>query len=136
MVQRVQGLPGVRTIRCDQCYFGQYSYTNDGQWAYARKTTGVMGNCDEILDELGKQCPGNHFHQRLIGGRAIHCATYPPRLVAAIIRGLKKALERIGRIMGLEAGPTVEEKCPVFAAVSTRAHYDEVTGVVLPQKFD
>ena len=114
-VKRVLAAPGVYYARCDQCAFGQWTWKSPGEWAYAQKSTGFMSNCPEILENLSVRCPGNHEHQQLIGGRALECAAYPPRLVAAVLRGLRKHLTRIGILEEMHAGPTVEEPCPAAA---------------------
>ena len=125
-------LPGVSIARCDQCTFGQHTWDSEGNKAYARKRTGFVTNCEEIYENLSRECPGKHRHFPLIGGRALHCAQYPVRLVHAVLRGLKCALVRIGALDSLEAGPTVEEPCPAAQVDYDRVYYDEVTGIHLP----
>ena len=50
---------------------------------------------------------------------------YPPRLVAAILRGLQKALEQsVNAIDIAEAGPTVEEECPAAKEEFDKIYYD------------
>ena len=96
MVKDIVNRIGVWTAHCDQCTFGQTTWDSYGEEAPARQRTGFTTNGWEIYNELNKQCTGEHEHQQLIGGRAKHCAAYPPKLVSAILRGFKKALVRVG----------------------------------------
>eukprot|EP00973_Karenia_brevis_P041803 5787275-Karenia_brevis.AAC.1 len=86
-----------------------------------------MSNCAKNLQAVEKRCAGDHDHQVLISGRTKYCAEYPPKLVAAIIRGLKKALLRIGILQEFEIGPTVEEPCPAEMSNYGKTFYDEIT---------
>ena len=90
MVKDIVNRIGVWTAHCDQCTFGQTAWNADGEETPARKRTGFITNCSEIYNELNQKCTGEQEHQQLIGGRAKHCAAYPPRLVSAIFVGSRK----------------------------------------------
>ena len=134
MVQRVQSLPGVRVAKCDQCMFGQWAWNHAGEEMKVKKATGFMTNCAEIEAELAVQCSGDHEHQPLIGGRAKWCAQYPPKLVAAIIKGLRRYLLNQGMLEEMCSGPTVEERCPAAAVDFEKVYHDEITGAEIPSK--
>ena len=72
-----------------------------------------MSNSSEILNELGRLCPGDHEHQHLINGRAEKAAVYPDGLCRAICRGLLKEIDmeqrKIKPILGLSALDKVGE---------------------------
>ena len=127
-VQEVLELPGVEVAYCDQCMFGMV--TADGE--AAKKPTGWMSNSKYIRDALSVKCDGGHKHQELIGGRAQHCAAYPPKLVIAVLHALRRELRDAGRLDSMEAGgPTVEEEPPERA---WQEFYDEVSGDALDPK--
>ena len=93
VVSRILKLPGVKTVVGDQCQFGLTTYDQQGKKTPARKRTRFMSNCPEILQELGKMCPGKHVHQPLIQGRARAASIYPDGLCRAICRGLIKNMK-------------------------------------------
>jgi len=103
-VRAVRNLEGVFEVVGDQCMFGQ---TSDG--APARKRTRWLTNCWEIAELLMVKCDGSHVHQQLIGGRAKATERYTPKLIRAILKGLRNYLVNRGVIGALEVGPTVEE---------------------------
>ena len=92
-----------------------------------------MTNSAEIVEELSIKCDGSHLHQPLISGRAAWCAEYPPRLVAAILRGFTRTLRRRGHIDEFDQGITVDEPCPARSAGYGGVYYDEMTGAELPE---
>ena len=64
------------------------------------KPTGWMSNCSEVLDAVAVECSNrnkpaaqHHRHVQLIGGRASAAERYHPRLIKAILRGLRKHLQ-------------------------------------------
>ena len=89
-------MPGVEVRRGHQCPFGQRSKDAEGEGLVA-KPTGWMSNCSEVLDAVAVECSNrnkpavqHHGHVQLIGGRASAAERYPPRLIKAILRGLRK----------------------------------------------
>ena len=64
------------------------------------KPTGWMSNCSEVLDAMAVECSNrdkpaaqHRRHVQLIGGRASAAERYPPRLIKAILRCLRKRLQ-------------------------------------------
>ena len=86
-----------------------------------------------------------HRHVQLINGRAKHAQVYPPKLVSAILRGLRQELRNAGELSALSelvAGPcpdhTSNEQTEEFFNpdnVPEGEYYDSVTGIALdPEK--
>ena len=89
----------------------------------ACKATGFMTNDEYIAEAVNRHCFGGHDDIQLLIGRAKSCETYPPRLVAAILRALRQSMRAAGRgeaqrmmgrdrqltIAAVEGGPTLEE---------------------------
>jgi hypothetical protein len=98
-VQKVAAMPGVEVRKGHQCPFGQTSTDATGEGLVA-KPTGWMSNCSEVLDAVAVECSNKskpaaqyHRHVQLIGGRASAAERYPPRLIKAILRGLRRHLQ-------------------------------------------
>ena len=79
-------------------------------------------NDEYIAEAVDRRCFGEHDQTQCSSGRAKACEKYPPRLVAAILRALRKSMRAAvnGDAQGLterdrqftiavEAGPTLEE---------------------------
>ena len=97
-VQAVRRLPGVTLTRTDQCMFGQMAWhKGPSGWErlHARKRTGWLCNVPEIAANLEATCDGTHRHASLLGNTARPTERYPPRLVAAILRGLVAYSRRV-----------------------------------------
>src|SRR4051812_33126989 len=99
----------------DQCPFGQWAEDADG-WAVAKKPTRWMTNSRAVADAVAIKCSNEacpaeqgHRHVLLIGGKAGLTERYPPRLVTAILKGLRRDMVESGLLGSLDAGPTVEE---------------------------
>ena len=138
--ERVQALlrrPGVQWVRNDQCAAGQTTTASDGKAAPARKTTGWLTSSRRVAEELARfQCPnrvrpGSHEHTHLINGKAKATSAYPPRLVAALLKGIRRELQvsRVVCINAVEAGAHGHEEPDLDSYVK---HYDEITGLLLP----
>ena len=85
------------------------------------------------LDRAGG-APG-HEHGHLISGRAKAAEVYPPRLVAAILSGLRRQLQEDGKmsVSALEPGAHGhdEESVP---EEDVEKFYDDISGKLLPTK--
>ena len=82
-----------------------------------------MSRVDQRKSFIAK-CKETHKHfSKLSSLVAEHC-------VLAMVRGLRRALTRIGCLQALEAGPTGEEPCPAEMASYDHVHHDEVDGCV------
>jgi len=86
--------------------------------SYVREMTKWMTNSEELAIALRGICdsqkPGKpwHRHVHLVNGRAKMIRTYPPGLIRAILKALKKQMQRDGEyrdVHSLEAGPSPEE---------------------------
>ena len=120
----------VDVVYCDQFMFGQTVTYPNGTVLSAKKPTGWMSNSKCISDCLHVECDGSHAHGDLFNGRAAQCAAYPPKLVVQVLHGLKKELQKVGRLDAMEAGgPTVEEPPP--EAEWQEQYWDESSGVAL-----
>ena len=69
MLEKLLGHPSVGTVCCDQCSYGLYSKTPDGEWMLSKKPTRWASNSTAMLDRLSKRCTKDHPHQWLDGGR-------------------------------------------------------------------
>ena len=106
---------------------------------FVRKDTGWLTNSPALRDILeggcsnkGKPVKDWHRHVHLINGRARAAQVYPPRLVRAILRGLKEQMRSdgaLGEIGAVSAGPTGEEE--IFADGKFLELVDDVNGCVL-----
>ena len=96
----------------DQCRFGLET-SRKGIRGAARKRTRFLSNAEEILDELGKKCQGNHEHVPLTDGRAREAAVYTPSLCRAICRGFirqrMKQTSPVKRLMSVKDTDRVGE---------------------------
>ena len=126
---------GVEKVTGDQCVFNQTTvdYAGDGP-GLVLKPTGWLSNCPEILKELSVRCANTrrpeeewHRHIPLLNGKAKATEVYPPKLVAAVIRGLRNHLRQEGEINEFLCGKTIEED-PFPTSELYEGMYDEVTG--------
>ena len=161
-VQALLSLPEVELRRGHQCVFGAVAVDDAGNEGPVAKATGWMGNCPEVLDEVAVLCPNElykgapegapHRHVALLGGgRPKRSERYPPRLVAAILRGLRRHLRKVRQEDGrhqtymdaLDTGITAEEPEAAAAVAAWKddnpelleedpGGIDEVTGLPLP----
>ena len=81
--------PKVDSVTCDQCAYGLYSKSPDGQWRLSLKPTRWASSSHHMLRRLSRRCKGGHIHQHLEGGLASKAAYYPRRLVLEILRGVR-----------------------------------------------
>ena len=69
---------------------------SEGNVGPACKATGFTTNDEYIAEAVNRHCFGGHDHIQLLRGRAKSCETYPPRLVAAILRALRQSIASRG----------------------------------------
>lgn len=79
--------PGVDVVKIDQCRYGLYSQTPNGDLQLALKPTTWASKTPHMLKRLAQRCTKDHPHKHLEGGRAKAAAYYPPSLILAILRG-------------------------------------------------
>ena len=79
--------------------------------------------------------PAPHEHAQLVDGKASGMEEYPPRLVAAVLRGIRRQLQRDGKLClsALEPGVTGHEDEQIDEE-AIELFYDDITGRLLPQK--
>ena len=102
-VQKLLRDSRVMVVDMDQCQFGQVSLHGD----LVKKPTRWMSNCIEILEELDRRCSGrngicsanNKPHAVCSGRTAREAAIYPFEMCSAILKGLRRHLDRQGRIL-------------------------------------
>ena len=88
---------------------GHSTQTADGH-ELVKKRTVFMTNSQAIKHEIAVWCDGKHQHGHLVNGRTVAAATYPRRLVEALLRGIRRELQGVGQMYGMNAGgPTVDE---------------------------
>ena len=72
-----------------QCMYGLEARDQYGV-APAYKPTSVLTNHSALVEVLQERCNGNHRHAQLIGKSACtQAACYPPRLCAAVVKGIQ-----------------------------------------------
>ena len=108
----------------------------------AKRYVGWRTNSEELANVLDGECDGSHRHVHLVNGRARSAQVYPPKLVAAILRGIKKELRSLGEINHFSevvgSGPIPdgtgnEQTEPFFDADNQPEgiYFDSVTGIAL-----
>ena len=108
---------------------------------HVRKETQYLTNSAELAKRLNQVCEGNHRHVHLINGRARQAQVYPPKLVKAILKGIKAELQNMGELSELSAmssGPSPDDTSndatePFFNPEDVKDDeiWDSVTGTLL-----
>ncbi|CAK0899647.1 unnamed protein product, partial [Prorocentrum cordatum] len=92
MIREIAEMPGLHYVECDQCAHGLWCTVAVGP-ALVKEPTGWLTNSAEIARELTRRCPGCARHCQTVGlgrrGMRI-IERYPPKLVAAVLRGLRR----------------------------------------------
>ena len=96
-MRRIMELEGVYTIQAPMCKWGMTSEDGEGL-GYVRKETQWVTNSPELAKTIEGKCDGSHRHVHLINGRARYAQVYPPKLVSAILRGIKRELRNLGEL--------------------------------------
>ena len=98
-VKEVQALPGVQVVKGAMCHWHMTSEDSTGR-GLVKKPTGWMTNSSELAEILSASCSNKdgsgkpwHRHVMLVNGRARHAKVYPPEIVKAVLKGLRKQLE-------------------------------------------
>ena len=139
-MKKLQALPGVSTVQAPMCKWELTA--EDGQGiGYVRKETQWVTDSREVAEAIAGKCDGRHRHVQLINGRARQAQIYPPKLVSAILKGIKKELHNIGELdmlSELVAGPcpddTSNEQTEEFFdpdQMASGEYYDAITGIKL-----
>lgn len=105
---------GVYYVEGPMCRWGMVATDSRGT-APVLKETGWLTNSPVLAKRLAGVCSNKHSskpwhrHVGLINGRSAEARIYPPRLVAAILRGVREQLRLDGEIMGFENYPVPTE---------------------------
>ena len=98
-VLEVRHMEGVAVAYGDQCPFGFVVLDAHGD-SLARKPMGWMSNCMEILEGVALVCPNDaakpvevHRHSTMVGRDMRRAERYPPKLLKAILRGLRRYMD-------------------------------------------
>jgi hypothetical protein len=108
-------MPGILRVRGPMCRWDMMA-TDGAGTSYVRKSTDWVTNSPVLAAILEGECSnkfGWHRHVHLLNGRARHAQVYPPRLVRAILLGIKRQMLVDGELSELEAalaGPVCEEE--------------------------
>ena len=136
--------PTVFAVQGPMCRWHMKS--EDGQGVgFVRKETQFITNSAELARVLSGKCSGTHRHVHLINGRARKAQVYPPRMVSAILRALKKELHQTGEFNELTApdllgiGPSPDAESNESAApkeleadwMESAQYFDSVSGAPL-----
>ena len=98
--------PGVHLVEGPMCAWGMTARDELGEGLVKKQTCWVT-NSGFIAAELNRECTNTnpdalwHRHVHLINHRAHKALIYPPKLVAAILRGLRAQLENDGEFASL-----------------------------------
>jgi hypothetical protein len=128
--------PNVFLVKGPMCRWGMKAIDrreNPPREGFVRKETGWLTNSPvlaKILEGGVDQCTHRHVH--LIGGLAAAAAVYPPKLVSAVLQGIKEQMILDGHLSHLEtfaSGPVPEE--PLVQSGDWTKYWDDVNGVYL-----
>lgn len=102
VVQFVAKYPDLCSVVTHMCRFGMVAADDQGHAGPVFKPTRWLTNSPMLAKELSQYtCLRNHRHVHLLGGRASGAAVYPPRLCAAVARGigdqLRQALQSLNQ---------------------------------------
>eukprot|EP00971_Amphidinium_carterae_P067100 1328201-Amphidinium_carterae.1 len=95
-----------------------------------------MTNSGHVAEQVGKLCDESHRHILLLGGKAKAAERYPPRLIAAILKGIRSELRSGGILGALEAGTCLEEREALeeYAEFLPQEVFDDISGAKLEPK--
>ena len=69
----------------------------DSKGQLLKKPTGWLSNLPFVLDQMAKQCAGDHPHGQCLGSSETKRAqVYTPELAKAVVKGVKHALAEFG----------------------------------------
>ena len=120
--------PGVYLVKGPMCVWGMTAKDAQGE-GLVKKTTCWVTNSWFIARELDQECTNAsggkpwHRHVHLVDHRAHQARIYPPKLVAAILRGLREQLRATGEMLEYDY-PVPED--PVIPRAETQEEGDEL----------
>ena len=107
-MQALQRLPGVFTVNGPMCHFDMQLDTRYRGCHRVYKKTRFVTNSRFLAELLDNWCKNEvqgkevHRHLHLIGGIAKRAAAYPPKMVAAVLKGIKLQMREDGCLSELE----------------------------------
>ena len=107
-MQTLMNDPRTFVVQGPMCRWKMMSQDSQGE-GYVRKETQYLTNSYELAKVLTGQCDGQHRHVHLVNGRARAAQKYPPAMVAAILRAIRRELKIRGEFNELStegAGPS------------------------------
>jgi hypothetical protein len=136
-IERLASLPGVYKVESPMCKWEMVAEDQQGV-GYVRKDTCWLTNSPEMAKCIEGKCEGGHRHVHLINGRARAAQTYPPKLVSAILNGIRRELRvrgELSTLAELTSGPspddTSNEQTESFVDETVSDYVDSVTGMPL-----
>ena len=136
-IERLASLPGVYKVESPMCKWEMVAEDQQGV-GYVRKDTCWLTNSPEMAKCIEGKCEGGHRHVHLINGRARAAQTYPPKLVSAILDGIRRELRvrgELSTLAELTSGPspddTSNEQTESFVDETVSDYVDSVTGMPL-----
>ena len=145
-VEALAADPRVYKVSGPMCRFAMRATGDDGVEGYVRKDTTFLTSSLELAKVLQGVCSNErgkdlHRHVHLIGGgQATAAAEYPVKMVRAVLRGMRRQLERDGKwspMNAFDAGPVPEDDERTWMARQEEAYglyWDDVNGGYLPAK--
>ena len=136
-VERLASLPGVYKVESPMCKWEMVAEDQQGV-GYVRKDTCWLTNSPEMAKCIEGKCEGGHRHVHLINGRARAAQTYPPKLVSAILDGIRRELRvrgELSTLAELTSGPspddTSNDQTESFVDETVSDYVDSVTSMPL-----
>ena len=96
-IQDLASRDDVFVVQSPMCYWHMMAEDMQGV-GHVRKETQYLTNSAELAKRLNQVCEGNHRHVHLINGRARQAQVYPPKLMKAILKGIKAELQNMGEL--------------------------------------
>lgn len=114
---------GIYLVEGPMCRWGMVSEDSQGR-GFVRKETMYLTNSPELAKVLSGECNGTHRHVHLVNGRARQAQVYPPRMVTAILRAVRKELQFRGEFNELATDAFGVGPSPDGASNDTEAHWN------------
>lgn len=134
--------PNSYLVQSPMCRFGMKLKNDEGELLHVRKETLWLTNSEEIAKELKGVCENDlkgrevHRHVHLVGANWAKAAqVYPVALVEAVLRGLKRELEKMNVISAVEeqvSGPSPDDM--VSWEAEMEEYKDDASGATLDPK--
>ena len=87
MMAALRSLPGIYAVSAVGCAFG---LRDDRSGRLMSKAWEFVTSSPHVAFEVGRACTRDHDHQPAVCDRALATQVYPPSLVAALLRGMRR----------------------------------------------